>query len=255
MTRGRLADRVVLDVVEVGVGGAGVVARPLAPLHLPVQGRRPGMEGGADAQELLLVCRPPVCRAPSLRRGRHGRMSLHVQSDVHGHRGVEARRLGGAVNGDKVGASPMAPRRPGPVTARGVTPRRQDEISRSPAGPARSPGAARAARPPHGSADHSRGRWSPPGAEGGRPAGRSASGCRCRMSTRSRSSRAGAVASGVRSLNPPMPSMATRRRLAAADRSGSCVTRRRAWRNNDRRAGIRPIIDTSSRPRMSHSSR
>ena len=47
---GRLADRVVLDVVEVGVCGRGEVAGPLAPLHLHVQRRGPGMERGADAQ-------------------------------------------------------------------------------------------------------------------------------------------------------------------------------------------------------------
>src|SRR5262249_10262793 len=47
--RGRLADGVVLDVVGVGVGRRGEVARPLAPLLLAVEGRGDGMEGGADA--------------------------------------------------------------------------------------------------------------------------------------------------------------------------------------------------------------
>jgi hypothetical protein len=47
--RGGLADRVVLDVVGVGVGRRGEVARPLAPLLLAVQRGGDGMERGADA--------------------------------------------------------------------------------------------------------------------------------------------------------------------------------------------------------------
>ena len=68
---GRLADRVVLDVVEVGVRGRGEVAGPLAPLHLDVQRRGPGMERGADAQRSSSIGfaregsrRPRTARAP-----------------------------------------------------------------------------------------------------------------------------------------------------------------------------------------------
>ena len=70
--RGRLADRVVLDVVGVGVDARGVVARPLPPLHLPVQGRRPGVEGGADAHVLadLLLCRGQYADSSSADGGR-----------------------------------------------------------------------------------------------------------------------------------------------------------------------------------------
>jgi hypothetical protein len=49
--RGGLADRVVLDVVGVGIDRRGVVARPLAPLHLPVQRRGSGMKCGSDAHD------------------------------------------------------------------------------------------------------------------------------------------------------------------------------------------------------------
>ena len=54
---GRLADRVVLDVVGVGVDGGREVARPLAPLHLPIEGRRPAVERGPGAHA---AGRPPA---------------------------------------------------------------------------------------------------------------------------------------------------------------------------------------------------
>jgi hypothetical protein len=43
-----LADRVVLDVVGVGVGRGGEVAGPLAPLLLPVERGGDGVKGGTD---------------------------------------------------------------------------------------------------------------------------------------------------------------------------------------------------------------
>src|SRR6185369_5893969 len=53
--RGRLADRVVLDVVGVGVDRRGPVARPLAPLLLAVQRRGAWMEGAADAHRASIA--------------------------------------------------------------------------------------------------------------------------------------------------------------------------------------------------------
>ena len=53
--RGRLADRVVLDVVGVGVDARRVVARPLAPLQLAVERRGTRMEGGPDAHGLAVL--------------------------------------------------------------------------------------------------------------------------------------------------------------------------------------------------------
>ena len=52
--RGLLADRVVLDVVEVGVHRGREVARPLAPGHRGVQRRGARVERRADAQRSLL---------------------------------------------------------------------------------------------------------------------------------------------------------------------------------------------------------
>ena len=54
-----LADRVVLDVVEVGVDGGGEVAGPFAPGHLGVQLRRSRVQGGADAHGCLLALLRP----------------------------------------------------------------------------------------------------------------------------------------------------------------------------------------------------
>ena len=47
--RGGLTDGVVLDVVRVGVGARGEVARPLAPLHLAIEWGGPWMERRSDA--------------------------------------------------------------------------------------------------------------------------------------------------------------------------------------------------------------
>src|SRR4029079_18535774 len=47
--RGRLADRVVLDVVGVGVRGRGPVAGPLAPLLLAIEWGGPRVERAPDA--------------------------------------------------------------------------------------------------------------------------------------------------------------------------------------------------------------
>ena len=70
--RGRLADRVVLDVVGVGIDARGEIARPLAPLHLAVEGRGARMERRPDAHVLvgLLLDEAPVCRkGPGYTRG------------------------------------------------------------------------------------------------------------------------------------------------------------------------------------------
>ena len=61
---GLLADRVVLDVVEVGVDAGREIARPLAPLHLPVVRLGPGVERGPDAQGASSAATDRVCRKP-----------------------------------------------------------------------------------------------------------------------------------------------------------------------------------------------
>ena len=70
--RGRLADRVVLDVVDVGVDGRGEVARPLPPLLLAVEGRGAGVERGADAQRAISSEGPE--NPPSMHGSHAGRM-------------------------------------------------------------------------------------------------------------------------------------------------------------------------------------
>src|SRR5206468_2346145 len=63
--RGRLADRVVLDVVGVGVHRRRPVARPLPPLELPIERRCPRMERAADAH-------PAAALSQSFAIGRSG---------------------------------------------------------------------------------------------------------------------------------------------------------------------------------------
>ena len=66
--RGGLADRVVLDVVGVGVDARGEVARPLPPLHLAVEGRGARMERRPDAHVLAGLL--PVRRVVSMAAAR-----------------------------------------------------------------------------------------------------------------------------------------------------------------------------------------
>ena len=94
--RRRLADGVVLDVVEVGVDGRREIARPLAPLHLAVQGRRPRMERGPDAH-----ASPPAYGRRSECRGlpivRNGRRARGTSGTLHESYAALHSRAGGPV--------------------------------------------------------------------------------------------------------------------------------------------------------------